>query len=145
MFTCDLIIQHIINTYLHYKLIWKLLEFPQSTISCYLNQITLSIPCFIKPMHKCFQLNRLLVQSMRNYIMSLDWTSAIRAADLCSIFFSSSVNGCFTMWVTPFSPKTQGSDRKTSLSMPCWPCKVKTNNPTSETMDNFSLPFLVLI
>lgn len=30
------------------------------------------IPCFLKPNDKCFQLNRLPGQSMRNYIMSLD-------------------------------------------------------------------------
>lgn len=63
----------------------------------------------------------------KSYIFNLDWTSAIRAADLCSISFSSCVNGCLTMCVTPFSPRTQGSDRNTSLSMPCWSCKVKKN------------------
>lgn len=67
--------------------------------------------------------NRFLVQCTRSYILSLDWTSSIRVADLCSISFSSCVNGCLTMRVTPFPPRTQGSDRNTSLSMPCWPYK----------------------
>jgi len=69
----------------------------------------------------------------------LDWTSAIRVADLCSISFSSAVNSCFTMCVTPFSPRTQGRDRNTSLSMSCWPCNIRKTNFALETIAYFSL------
>ena len=92
----------------------------------------------------CPQLTAILARCLWTYKFSLDWTSAIRLADLCSISFSSGVNGCFTMCVTPFSPRTQGRDRNTSLSMPCWPWKITTNF-ASERMAHFSLPVPISI
>lgn len=93
---------------------------------------------------RCPQLTAILAWCLWNYKFSLDWTSAIRLADLCSISFSSVVNGCFTMCVTPFSPRTQGRDRNTSLSMSCWPCNIRTNF-ASETIPHFSLPVPISI
>lgn len=93
----------------------------------------------------CPQLTAILAWCVWNYKFRLDWTSAIRLADLCSISFSSAVNCCFTICVTPFSPRTQGRDRNTSLSMPCWPCNIRTTNFASETIAHFSLPVSIEI
>lgn len=127
------------------QIIWKLPEFLQHTATSW--HLNWSIVLFIASGQKtqCAQLTRFLVQCLWNYIFRLDWTSAMRLADLCSISFSSWVNGCFTMCVTPFSPRTQGRDRNTSLSMPCWPCKIRRTNFSSETTAHFSLPIPISI
>lgn len=93
----------------------------------------------------CPLLTAILAHCLWNYKFRLDWTSAIRLADLCSISFSSAVNGCFTMCVTPFSPRTQGRDRNTSLSMSCWPCNIRKTNFALETITYFSLPVPISI
>lgn len=53
------------------------------------------------------------------------WSFSIASADIFSALNSSGSKAILTTWLTPFRPRTQGSDRNVSCVKPTCPCEIE--------------------